>query len=225
MGTLSGEGIVIYFSCISPGTITLFAFNKETKTKLWCTAVPYFIVSYWERIRIGLHGFEYQSTVSNPGRAWQRMRVGNINSVIVSYFWRHVNTTEFYSWHLGLPSSSKDSHVDLNRNLVSFTGRLFHCHMLDESIFHFRGVGSISSLLLYLWWELLWENNEDPDQTPYIVGYDLGLHCLPMTFLRISRKQWVNVVYWGTCLSKMYEGCLKSFDFIFDCHIHLIFFQ
>ena len=26
------------------------------------------------------------------------------------------------------------------------TGRLFHCYMLDESICHFRGVGSILSV-------------------------------------------------------------------------------
>ena len=28
-----------------------------------------------------------------------------------------------------------------------YTGELFHCYMLDKSICHFRGVGSISSLL------------------------------------------------------------------------------
>ena len=30
-----------------------------------------------------------------------------------------------------------------------YTGRLFHCYMLDKSICHFRGSGSISSLLFY----------------------------------------------------------------------------
>ena len=30
-----------------------------------------------------------------------------------------------------------------------YTGGLFHCHILDESICHFRGVGSILSLLFY----------------------------------------------------------------------------
>ena len=28
--------------------------------------------------------------------------------------------------------------------------------------------------------------NVDPDQTPHDVASDLGLHCLPMTLLRIS---------------------------------------
>ena len=30
-------------------------------------------------------------------------------------------------------------------------------------------------------------NNEDFDQTPHDVASDLGLHCLPMTLLRVSR--------------------------------------
>ena len=30
-----------------------------------------------------------------------------------------------------------------------YTGRLFHCYMLDESIAHFRGVRTILSLLFY----------------------------------------------------------------------------
>ena len=35
-------------------------------------------------------------------------------------------------------------------------------------------------------------NTVDPDQTPHNVASDLGLHCLPMTLLRVSRKEWVN---------------------------------
>ena len=31
-------------------------------------------------------------------------------------------------------------------------------------------------------------NNVHPDQTPHDVASDLGLHCLPMTLLRVSRK-------------------------------------
>ena len=30
-----------------------------------------------------------------------------------------------------------------------YTDRLLHCYMLDESICHFKGVGSILSFLLY----------------------------------------------------------------------------
>ena len=30
-------------------------------------------------------------------------------------------------------------------------------------------------------------NNVDPDQTPHYMASDLGLHCLHMTLLRVSR--------------------------------------
>ena len=62
------------------------------------------------------------------------------------------------------------------KKFLLYTGGLFHCHMLDESICHFRGVGSILSLLL------IQANNIDPDQTPHQC-----LHCLHMTLLPISR--------------------------------------
>ena len=38
----------------------------------------------------------------------------------------------------------------------------------------------------------LFANSEDPDQTPRSVASDLGLHCLPITLLRVSRLQWVK---------------------------------
>ena len=42
--------------------------------------------------------------------------------------------------------------------ILLYTGRLFHCYMFDESICHFRGVGSILSLFA---------NNVDSDQMPH----------------------------------------------------------
>ena len=38
----------------------------------------------------------------------------------------------------------------------------------------------------------LFANSEDPDQTLHSAASDLGLHCLPLTLLRVSRLQWVN---------------------------------
>ena len=35
-------------------------------------------------------------------------------------------------------------------------------------------------------------NSGDPDQTPHSATSDLGLHCLPVTLLGVSRLQWVN---------------------------------
>ena len=38
----------------------------------------------------------------------------------------------------------------------------------------------------------LFANSEDPDQTPCFAAFDLGLHCLPITLLEVSRLQWVK---------------------------------
>ena len=35
----------------------------------------------------------------------------------------------------------------------------------------------------------LFANTEDPDQTPHSVVSDLGLQCLPITLLGVSRLQ------------------------------------
>ena len=68
-----------------------------------------------------------------------------------------------------------------------YTGGLFHCYMLDKSICHFKGVQSILLLLFIFLWKILLANNVDPDQMPHHVASDLGLHCLPVTLLRVSR--------------------------------------
>ena len=61
-----------------------------------------------------------------------------------------------------------------------YTDRLFHCYMLGESICHFRGVGSILSLLFYFDGTILLAKNKDPDQMPYQVVSGLDLHYLPL---------------------------------------------
>ena len=38
----------------------------------------------------------------------------------------------------------------------------------------------------------LYANSGDPVETPHSGVSDLGLHCLPITLLRVSRLQWVN---------------------------------
>ena len=68
-----------------------------------------------------------------------------------------------------------------------YTGRLFHCLMLDESICHFRSVMSNLSLFFNFYWKILFANNLDPDQMPHDVASDLGLHCLPVTLIRVFR--------------------------------------
>ena len=41
----------------------------------------------------------------------------------------------------------------------------------------------------------LFANSGDPDQTPRSAASDLGLRCLPVTLLGVSRLQWVKVFY------------------------------
>ena len=42
----------------------------------------------------------------------------------------------------------------------------------------------------------LYANSGDPDQMPRCAAYDLGMHCLPITLLRVSRLQWVKGEKW-----------------------------
>ena len=62
---------------------------------------------------------------------------------------------------------------------------------MEDSNFNFRNSG----LCLHIPKEKrakLFANSRDPDQTPRSAASDLGLHCLPVTLLRVSRLQWVN---------------------------------
>ena len=38
----------------------------------------------------------------------------------------------------------------------------------------------------------LFANSGDPDQRPHSAAFDLGLHCLQITLLRVFRLQWVK---------------------------------
>ena len=40
----------------------------------------------------------------------------------------------------------------------------------------------------------LFANSGDPDQMPHSVASDLGLHCLSVTLLGVSRLQWVKAL-------------------------------
>ena len=48
----------------------------------------------------------------------------------------------------------------------------------------------------------LFANSEDPDQMPYSMASDLGLDCLPITLLGVSRLQWApHTIYWKSPIS------------------------
>ena len=60
--------------------------------------------------------------------------------------------------------------------------------MLDEPTCHFRGAGSISSLSILFRWKTC--------GTPHYMASDLGLQCLAMTLLLVSRLEWLCSPYY-----------------------------
>ena len=48
----------------------------------------------------------------------------------------------------------------------------------------------------------LFANSGDPDQTPRSVASDLGLHCLPITLLRVSRLNGLTLARYKTSLAR-----------------------
>ena len=57
-------------------------------------------------------------------------------------------------------------------------------------------------------------NSGDPDQTLHSAASDLGLHCLPVILLRVSRLQWVK----QSCLY-LSVNCLLECKFNYAFHI------
>ena len=45
----------------------------------------------------------------------------------------------------------------------------------------------------------LFANIGDLDEMPHSAASDLCLHCLPITLLRVSRQQWVNMESVNIC--------------------------
>ena len=65
---------------------------------------------------------------------------------------------------------------------------LTHCTLVDSSAVMDKSICLLRSvtLILFLMKSLL-TNTVDPDRKPLYVASDLDLHCLPMTFLHVSR--------------------------------------
>ena len=98
--------------------------------------------------------------------------------------------TEPFSFHL-LPRFSVVHANHCSSCFISvfnplYTGGLFHCYILDESICDL-GMSGLFCLFYSNFDGKLLANNVDPDQTPHYVASDLGLHCLLMALLWVSR--------------------------------------
>ena len=53
-------------------------------------------------------------------------------------------------------------------------------------------------------------NSGDPDQMPHSAASDLGVHCLPVTVLGISRLQLVKLTFSNSRIRT--DGCQKIQD-------------
>ena len=57
----------------------------------------------------------------------------------------------------------------------------------------------------------LFANSEDPDQTPHSAASDLGLHCLPITLLGVSRVKPRSSSFptdrWFLCFERLWFQC------------------
>ena len=62
----------------------------------------------------------------------------------------------------------------------------------------------------------LFAKSGDPDQTPHSAASDLGLHCLPITFLLVSRLQWDKAELVTVILEKT-DVSPPNFRFFFCC--------
>ena len=70
--------------------------------------------------------------------------------------------------------------------------RLFYHNSLDRSIFNSRVSGYFLFLLCFTEIPVFNANSIDTNQMPHSVASDLGLYCLPITLLVVSRPKWVK---------------------------------
>ena len=77
----------------------------------------------------------------------------------------------------------------------------------------------------------LFANSGDPDQMPHSVASDLGLHCLQITLLRVSRLQWIkkfwlkSLSYLGIRYDPVLPMCVMCSETLLGMHVkHYLFF-
>ena len=60
------------------------------------------------------------------------------------------------------------------------------------SSFVILGVAGLFSRLFLFLKQILLADNVDPYQTPHHVASDLGLHCMHISLIRVSRYEWAK---------------------------------
>ena len=63
----------------------------------------------------------------------------------------------------------------------------------------------------------LFANSGDPDQTPRSAASDLGLLCLPITLLGVSRLQWVQGIHFRLALCICETIIRRDFGNVYKC--------
>ena len=71
-------------------------------------------------------------------------------------------------------------------------GGLFYRNCLNQSISSLRVSGQFLLLQCFIGMRVFHANSENPDQTPRSAASDLGLHCLPMSYLWDTGHKWVK---------------------------------
>ena len=73
-------------------------------------------------------------------------------------------------------------------------------YILEEFNFNYRYVWLCDLGISYRKKAKLFSNSGDPDQRPCSAASDLGLHCLQIIHLGVSRLQWANIMFLSSVL-------------------------
>ena len=67
----------------------------------------------------------------------------------------------------------------------------------------------------------LYANSGDPDLMPHFAVSDLGLHCLPITLLGLSRLQWVKNSLANEYHNACFLGEIRKISIFFVCAVRM----
>ena len=101
-----------------------------------------------------------------------------------------------FSWKSKKYLFAYPSHLELLAFNPLWTEKTPPHYLMEASNFNFKHVWlwDLDIFLEKNCYCKLFANRGDPDQMPHSVASDLGLHCLPITLLEVSRLQWVNTL-------------------------------
>ena len=99
--------------------------------------------------------------------------------------------------------------MDRDNNPLKIERTLPH-NILEESNFNFKYVQLSDLHFPREKMAKLYANSGDPDQTLHSVASDLGLHCVPITLLWVSRLQWDKQIMKTPKTARVSSNAIKS---------------